>query len=109
MKEATTILSESTPIGTVLTLPVGGSWTHCFLGVQMFDANGALIAGGSGTFTVAVKTTVTKRFEAPPTAVISAAAPETIDWDGPVEEVRVTPAGVTGVVTYKVCLAIFKS
>lgn len=75
---------------------------HCFLGVQMFNANGTLVLASAGSFAVTVKTLNTEQFEDPPDPTIDATAPTTVSWDGNTVGVSVTPTGVADVVTWKV-------
>lgn len=98
---------ESDAVGPAVTITLNDlapDRPHCFLGVQMFDAGGAQVAGGAGSFAVQVRTWVNGRNEAPPTATISATAPVTIDWAAPTKGVTVTPTGLTGVTTWRVRL-----
>ena len=87
---------------TVEMFGLSGALTHCFIGVQMFDGGGALIVASAGSYAVAVRTLNTRQFETPPSSSIDATAPATLSVAGNIEAVRVTPTGVTGVVTMRV-------
>lgn len=81
---------------------LSGALTHCFIGVQMFNASGQQIVASSGFFTVTVRTLNTRLEEQIPDNVIDATAPTTIGVAGNIERVRVVPTGVTDVHIYRV-------
>ena len=90
------------PTDSVEIANMADELTHCFLGVQMFDANGDLVVGSAGTFAIKVKTDDTKQWEDPPETSIDATAPDTIGWDGNTTDVQVIPTGLAGVTTWRV-------
>lgn len=100
------------PSADTVEIDVDAGYTHCFIGVQMFDSAGAQIpAATAGTFTIDVKTLSTELFEAPPTPTIDATAPLTISVAGNIRQVRVVPAGVVGndVTTWRVVVTCNRS
>lgn len=92
----------------MLDLPQGLS--HSFIGIQMFDAGGALVVATAGTVLIDVKTHNTLQYEAiddGPT--ITAATPTTSSVGTPLSALRVTPTGLTGITTWRVVLVQFVS
>lgn len=86
----------------ILEAPLTAGLSHIFVGVQMFDAQGALLVDSAGTFTVTVKTVNTQQWEAVPDGVIDATAPATVDFAANLADIRVVPAALSSTITYKV-------
>lgn len=110
VKVVSGLASVSTSDTVDLTLP--DYYTHCYLGVKMYDVAGNQIQAGvaTGTFTVASYTANTGLAESPPSPAIDASAPSTIDWGGNTERVVVSASALTGgVATWKVTITFNRS
>lgn len=110
--EATVASADS-----VLLLNLGGAFAHCFLGVQMFDVSGDRIVDSAGTFTVDFLSensgdpagSLAASFEDPVSPVIDATAPALVDWQANTIGVRVTAAGLSDTITWKVVFTANRS
>jgi len=105
--DAATIASSD----VVMMLGLEPYFRHGYIGVHMFDALGARVVGGAGTFTVTILTEntgddlsavpVTATYETPTASVITAATPVTLALSGNIIGIKVVEAGVSTAITWK--------
>lgn len=102
----TLIESEIVPVGDVIDLDkIDAVKAHCFVGAQFFaDANGdAPATPGAGTVTIEILSINNDPvFESPPSDVIQAANPTTLDWAANTIRVKATPNGITVATHYRI-------
>lgn len=88
-------------------LPQGHA--HQFIGIQMFDAVGALVVASAGTVLVEARTLCTLQYEPIPGDPIDAQVPTTSSVAAPLEAIRLTPTALAGITTWRVILYQFNS
>lgn len=102
------------PVANVVTLEdIVSDNPFNYASVQLYDVNGDRVdVGTAGTFVIEVYSQVSGRWEyiqgQASTSTIQATAPETLSWSAPTWQVRVTPSGVTGAVSYRVFLKQYR-
>lgn len=99
--KADTIEIDETASGWDLAIR---GWRNVFIGVHMFDVNGALIVDSAGSFLVSVKTRNTLQYESPPQPTIDAQIPVTTDFTASTFGVKVVPSSLSDTVTWRVVL-----
>jgi hypothetical protein len=100
------IESQQDAVADVITIDIPEylRWDITEVSVVPYDNVGLVCDPTAGTFTVTAKTAVNDSFEAVEDGVIDAATITTVAIGGTVQQVRVTPAAVSGdsVTNYKV-------
>lgn len=97
------IFTNKGAVTDVVEVPILAEFAHSFAGIKFYDAGGVEVTPTAGLLTVEVQPFTHGRWVNPQNPTIDAADPATqADWQGNVTNVRVTPAGVAGAVTYKV-------
>jgi hypothetical protein len=102
-------VSDVTALGATLTFDVPTSWGHNFLTVKFYDGEDELAEASAGTLGVQYRPAGMLALEAPPTATIDATAPVMISWDGPTNQIVVTPAALADVTHYQVTFTSYGS
>ena len=97
------VIGTQAPVADTIELPVGAvspGLTHCFVGIQQFEADGVTpVLAGAGAYQISIKTINSKVWENL-TGTINATAPSTQNFASNVSQVRAVPTGVTTAVTY---------
>ena len=99
--KADTVSIDETASGWALAIR---GWRNAFIGVHMFDVNGALIVDSAGSFAITILTRNTRQFEAPPQPTIDATAPLTHDFTASTYGVKVVPTALSDTVTWRLVL-----
>ncbi len=80
-------------------------FAHVFAVVQFFDGLGERVVPTAGTVTFSIQTDEgSPSYEPPEEPVIDATAPTMISWAGNTPGVKAVPAGLVGVVTWRIKL-----
>ena len=99
-------LSDAATVSDIIQLTgLPKSFTSVQLSVRYFDGGGSPIAATAGRFVVRILTeTNNPVWEKSQNSTISALTPVTVSWGASTEGIRVTPAGLTGPITWRVAL-----
>lgn len=108
LRFASVMEAVATPV-EMTDLPL--DYAHVFVGVRFFDGAGVEVTGqlAAGTAAVSVRTWNTGEWETPAESSFDFTSRETISMRGTIEGITVTPAGVTGAVTYEVWVSAHES
>jgi hypothetical protein len=85
--------------------PVSFNLPHCFVGVQQFDAGGLpVLGGGSSRYAISIRTLAAGVFEELPESPVRGNDPRSFNFAANFSAIRVVPANVTGVTTFRLFL-----
>ena len=101
------------PVANVVTLEdIASDNPHNYASVQFYDVNGDRVTPTDGTVVLEIYSQVSGVWEyiqgQASSSTIQAATAETLSWAAPTWQVRATPSGITGAVSYRVFLKQYR-